>query len=79
MTPCESRVSPVACGSQGHSRTQAELLGGRHFEHGEVSALDPQTVQERVLVDWLRQALDLAHLERLAVMVERARRDVWPR
>ena len=44
-----------------------------------VAALDPQTVQERVLVDWLRQALDLVHLERLAVMVERARRDVWPR
>jgi hypothetical protein len=44
-----------------------------------VAALDPKTVQERVLVDWLRQALDLSHLERLAVMVERARRDVWPR
>jgi energy-converting hydrogenase A subunit M len=44
-----------------------------------VAALDPQTVQERVLVDWLRQALDLSHLERLASMVERARRDVWPR
>ena len=44
-----------------------------------VAALDPQTVQERVLVDWLRQALDLSHLERLANMVERARRDVWPR
>ena len=31
-----------------------------------VAALDPQTVQERALVDWLRQALDLSHLERLA-------------
>jgi hypothetical protein len=44
-----------------------------------VAALDPQTVQERVLIDWLRQALDLCHLERLAFMVERARRDAWPR
>jgi hypothetical protein len=40
--------------------------------------LDPQTPAEAVLVDWFREALDLASLQRLAVMVERARRTSWP-
>jgi energy-converting hydrogenase A subunit M len=42
-------------------------------------ALDPHTPTEAHLVDWFRRALDLAHLEALARMVERARRDAWPR
>ncbi|MGH9247917.1 MAG: hypothetical protein ACRD0W_00130 [Acidimicrobiales bacterium] len=40
--------------------------------------LAPSTVDEQVLVDWFRDALDLAHLQRLAAMVERARRASWP-
>ena len=42
-------------------------------------ALDPHTPTEAHLVDWFRRALDLAHLEALARMVKRARRDAWPR
>jgi hypothetical protein len=52
-------------------RTDA-VLAGLH------DALDPRSVDQAALVDWFQTTLDLAHLQRLAAMAERARRASWP-